>query len=225
MKLPNESSSSEVLINFATYTSVRVKVNQDTNMLAVPIDESIEALDAKVIDRKKKSIESSSKLAIRDGKKDNLDGSILNLSLELLSITGNNRDDIRYKSLLSKNPSSISILSIKEKVSDAKIIVQKLKNNTSDQVSAKHLTLIQTGISECEESENNHQTALENEKSSFDSEKLAQMALREVLVKTYGKLIELKGKKEAEKYFKKISNGKKKSNRGNEQPNEPLEKK
>jgi hypothetical protein len=224
MKLPGESSSSEVLINYSTYTSVRVDANPETSHLAAPVKESYEALETKVADRKKKTKESASKLAIRDEKEDNLDALILKLSLELLSVTGNNRENVRYKSLFSKTPSSISKQSAKDKLSEAKIIIQKLNNNSSDEIYAKHLPLLQTGISECEEADKNYQTALENEKSCFDFEKLAQTALRNVLVKTYGKLIDIKGKKDADKYFKKSGNGKKKDNKENTQPEESIKK-
>jgi hypothetical protein len=104
-------------------------------------------------------------------------------------------------------------------------LVQKLSGNSADEIYVKHLPLIQTAIGDLEEANKNHQTALENEKSSFDYEKLAQTALRNVLVKTYGKLIDLKGKKEAEKYFKKSGNGKKKDAKENDLPDETIEKK
>jgi len=210
MKLPGESSSSEVWINYATYTAVRVAANQDTSHLAGPILEKSEILESKVTERKKNTKESASKLAIRDGKGDLFDASILNLSLELLSVTGNNRENMRYKSLFSKTPSSINQQGVKEKMSDAKILVQKLNSDSNDAIYVKHLPLLQTRIAEFDDSDKNYQAALENEKSSFDFEKLAQANLSSVLVKTYGKLIDIKGKKDADKYFKKSGNGKKK---------------
>lgn len=218
MKLPNESSSSEVLINYSTYTAVRVAANQDTNQLAAQLIESYETLETKVADRKKRAKESASKLAIRDEKEDCFNGAILNLSLELLSVTGNNREDVRYKSLFSKTPSSISSQSIKDKKSDAKILIQKLNNNSTDTIYVKHLPLLQTVTTDLEEADKNYETALENEKSCFDFEKLSQTALRNTLVKTYGKLIDIKGKKDAEKYFKKSGTKRKKGNIDNNNP-------
>ena len=218
MKLPGESSSSEVLINYSTYTAVRVAANQDTSHLAAPIVEAYEILEAKVTDRKKKTKESASKLAIRDEKEDRFNGSVQNLSLELLSVTRNNRDDIRYKSLFSKMPSSITGQPISDKISDAKVMIQKLNSNSTDAIHVKHLPLLQTGITELDEADKNYKNALENEKGCIDFEKLAQTALRNVLVKTYGKLIDIKGKKDAEKYFKKSGNKKKKDTKGNDTP-------
>lgn len=203
MQLPSEKSSSEVLINFAIYTSIRVAVKPETSQLSVPLTEATQTLETKNALRKKKAKESASMMAMRDEKNDNFDGSIIFLSLELLSVTGNNRDDVRYKYLFSKTPSSITSAPIKDKLADAKVLIQKLTSNGADEIYVKHLALIQTAVAVLEEAMHNYETALINEKSCFDFEKSAQAALRNTLVKTYGKLIELKGKKEAEKYFKK----------------------
>ncbi len=210
MQLPSENSSSEVFVNFAIYTAIRVAVKPETSQLSAPLIEATETLETKNVERKKKAKESASMMAMRDEKNDNFDGSIIFLSLELLSVTGNNRDDVRYKYLFSKTPSSITSAPIKDKLTDAKVLIQKLTSNGADEIYLKHLALIQTSVAELEEARLNYETALINEQSYFDFEKSAQAALRNTLVKTYGKLIELKGKKEAEKYFKKTSSKRKK---------------
>lgn len=205
MKLPSESSSSETLVNYTIYTVVRVAANPDTKKLAIPLTADYETLETKFEDRKKKARESASMIAMRDEKNDKFDTTIMNLSLEILSHTGNNREDVRYKNLFSKTPSSITSLPIKDKLNNTKVLGQKLISNKTDAIYAKHLSLIQTAMSELGQAELNYETSQINEQGCYDFEKSAQAALRETLVKTYGKLIELKGKKEAEKYFKKTT--------------------
>ncbi len=214
MKLPSESSSSDTLVNYTIYTVVRVAARPETEQLSAPLTEAYETLESKYADRKKKARESASMIAMRDEKNDNFDTAIINMSLEILSLTGNNREDVRYKSLFSKTPSSITSLPIKDKLNNTKVLIQKLAGNSSDTIYAKHLALIQTALEELNEAELNLETAQINEQSCYEFEKSAQAALRETLVKTYGKLIELKGKKEAEKYFKKTTGKRNKETKG-----------
>jgi hypothetical protein len=221
MKLPSESSSSEVLVNYSVYTSVRVAAKHETNQLSVPVVDACEALETKITERKKKTKESAAKLAMRDEKNDCCDNAIINLSLELLSATGNNREDSRYKSLFTKTPSRITVQPIKDKSSDVKVLIQKLSTNSGDAIYAKHLPLIQTAVAELDEAEASYQTALVNEQSSYDFEKASQAALRSTLVKTYGKLIEIAGKKNADNYFKKSGDKKKKETTQGETSIEP----
>ncbi|NOU16663.1 MAG: hypothetical protein HOO91_03805 [Bacteroidales bacterium] len=221
MKLPSESSSSEVLVNYSVYTSVRVDVKHETNQLSAPIVDAYEALETKITERKKKTKESAAKLAMRDEKNDCCDSAVVNLSLELLSATGNNREDIRYKSLFTKTPSRITVQPIKDKSSDVKVLIQKLSTNSGDAIYAKHLSLIQAAVAELDEAEASYQTALVNEQSSYDFERASQAALRSTLVRTYGKLIDIAGKKNADNYFKKSADKKKKEKKQGEKPIEP----
>lgn len=198
--------------------SVRVAVKQETNQLSAPIIDAYEVLETKIAERKKKTKESAAKLAMRDEKNDCCDNAIVNLSLELLSAIGNNREDSRYRSLFTKTPSSITIQPIKDKSNDVKVLIQKLSTNNGDTIYAKHLPLLQSAVTELDEAEVNYETALINEQSCYDFEKASQTALRSTLVKTYGKLIDITGKKNAEKYFKKATDKKKKETKQGETP-------
>lgn len=218
MKLPSESSSSEVLVNYSVYTSVRVAAKHGTNQLSDPLASACEALEIKIAERKKKAKESAAMLAMRDEKNDCCDNAIVNLSLELLSATGNSREDSRYKSLYAKTPSSITKQPIKEKSNDVKVLIQKLGINGRDTIYTKHLQILQTAIAELDEAEANYQTALINEQSAYDFEKAAQAALRSTLERTYGKLIDISGKKNADKYFKKATDKRKKDTKPSETP-------
>ncbi len=204
MKLPSESSSSEVLVNYSVYTSVRVAAKHGTNQLSNPLVDAYEALETKITERKKKTKESAAKLAMRDEKNDCCDNAIVNLSLELLSSTGNSREDSRYKTLFSKTPSRITVQPIKDKSSDVKVLIQKLSTNSGDAIYAKHLPLIQAAVAELDEAEASYQTAL-----------------RSTLVRTYGKLIDIAGKKNADNYFKKATDKKKKETKQDETSIEP----
>ena len=221
MKLPSESSSSEVMVNFAVYTSVRVAANPETNALELPVVNAYEELETKISDRKRKTKESASKLAMRDEKEDRLDASVMNLSMQILSITGNNREDIRYKSIFSKTPSSITSEPIKDKKNDIKVLIQKLNGNVQEPTVVKQMDPLQLATDELDKADLDYETALVNEQSCFDFEKTAQIALRNILVKTYGKLIDIKGKKGAEKYFKKSVTTKKKDTKPNNTPVAP----
>jgi hypothetical protein len=198
-----------------------VAVKHETNQLSAPVVNAYEALETKITERKKKTKESAAKLAMRDEKNDCCDNAIVNLSLELLSSTGNSREDSRYKTLFSKTPSRITVQPIKDKSSDVKVLIQKLSTNSRDAIYAKHLPLIQAAVAELDEAEASYQTALVNEQSSYDFEKASQAALRSTLVRTYGKLIDIAGKKNADNYFKKSGDKKKKETKQGETSIEP----
>jgi len=203
MQLPQTNSSSQTLVNYSIYTTVRLEANPVTQSLATAVRLAIKNLKNKATDVQDKAENAAAALALRDAADNTADAAVMSLSLELLSAVDNNRQHPRYKNIFLKKPSEITEQPISEELADLELVEERLKADPADTIYTKHLPLIKdarTKLANAQKTLDNSNTA---EQNSTDLETIAQNELRTLLTKTYGKLIDLFDKKEAEKYFKK----------------------
>lgn len=203
MQLLHPNASAQHNINYGIYTTVRLEANPLTLSMALPIRNAIKTLKNTHTDVQDKGEETSASLALRDARDNDADNAVISLSLELLSAVVNNRANPRYKNIFLKKPSEITEQSIADELNDLKLLEERLKADATDTVYQKHLPIIKaarTALGNAQQTLDNSITA---EKNSADLETIAQNDLRTLLTKTYGKLIDMFNKKEAEKHFKK----------------------